>query len=83
MKFKKIMSNCVFSKKPYQKQGSYEFIKATKRGDLVTITKMFEVNRFWIFDFDDVLFCEKCLINIFFIIGLYDTFALGNKKRTS
>lgn len=50
-----LMKNCVFSKKPYQKEGSYELIRAAKRGDLETMKKLLNFNRFLVFDFDDVL----------------------------
>ena len=51
-----LMKNCVFSKKPYQKEGSYELIRAAKRGDLETMKKLLNFNRFLVFDFDDVLY---------------------------
>jgi len=50
-----LTKNCVFSKKPYQKEGSYELIKAAKRGNVEIMKKLLDYNRFLIFDFDNVL----------------------------
>lgn len=61
-----IMNNQVFSKKPYQKEGSYDFIKATKNGNLNLMKKLLDFNKYLIFDFDDVIDIDNFLLFYFF-----------------
>lgn len=44
----------MFSYKPYQKQGSYEFIMACKSNDRMKLVELLGTNRFLVFDFDYV-----------------------------
>ena len=60
----KLINNYVFSNKPYQKDGAYEFIKATKRGDLSTMKKYLEINKFLVYDFDDVFFSKIFMFSL-------------------
>ncbi len=58
------MNNNVFSKKPYQKEGAYEFIKATKRGDLSKMKKYLEINKYLVYDFDDVFSLKSVFLKM-------------------
>jgi FOG: Ankyrin repeat len=42
----------VFSSKPYERPGSYEFIKAAKFGDYKKISNMLRKNPFYVYDYD-------------------------------
>eukprot|EP01016_Furgasonia_blochmanni_P004445 TRINITY_DN11729_c0_g1_i4.p1 TRINITY_DN11729_c0_g1~~TRINITY_DN11729_c0_g1_i4.p1 ORF type:complete len:636 (+),score=71.87 TRINITY_DN11729_c0_g1_i4:81-1988(+) len=51
----KDLAECrVFGSRPFERPGSWEFIRAAKRGDWKTIGKMLRANRYYVFDYDHI-----------------------------
>ena len=49
------MENNIFSKKPFQRPNSYEFINAVKEGSLKKAIEILQNDRFLVYEFDQVI----------------------------
>ena len=49
------MENNLFSKIPFQRANSHEFITAEKEGNMKKIISIFNLDRFLVFEFDQVI----------------------------